>query len=160
MAASSAEKDYVHQSVKLLNTVFPNASYATAQCAKWETGMDYSYLNQVKNYNADIVIILLGDNISESEHFLSCGKNIPVFISKPFMWQKPLVAKAIDKAAHIANAVIMDMSDIGKDITNRAVGKFKHSGVASHPGDKGMYNIANKIFEYVSNFQGDKNYGL
>ncbi len=165
MAASSKENDYVHQTMRLLHTIFPKASYAIAQCAEWERSMDCSYLIDAKKYDADIVIILLGDNINEQEHNADelCGEFIKlirffgsdkaeVFISKPFMWKKPIVSKAIETAAEQTGAAIMTMDDIGDDIKNRAVGKFEHSGVAAHPGDIGMLEIAKRIFKYIKKY--------
>ena len=57
------------------------------------------------------------------------------------------MCKAVEKSAAELNAMVMDMSELSQDLSFRAIGKFKHSGVAAHPSDKGHekncgYNIS------------------
>ena len=76
--------------------------------------------------------------------------NVPVLISKPFLWEKPIVCKAIEKAAAESNATVMDMSELSQELSFRAIGEFEHSGVAAHPGNKGMKRIADIIYRNLA----------
>ena len=121
--------------------------------------------SNLKDFEADAVVIVLGENIHENEHtqdeladkfselisYLRKGKsNVPVLISQPFLWEKPVVCKAIEKAAAELNAMVMDMSELSQDLSFRAIGKFEHSGVAAHPSDKGMKRIADIIYRNLA----------
>lgn len=170
MAASCEDNDYVHQTMKLICKDHPEASYCIAQCAYWERNMcTNDVLDKYKDaasFNADAIVIILGENILESEYteeeladkfaefadFLRGNrKHTPVFMSKPFMWDKSKVSKAVDKAAKIIGASVMNMDELKNDITYRAIGRFDHSGVAAHPGNRGMKKIAEIIFENIRN---------
>lgn len=169
MAATKRENDYVHQTMRLVREKYPNAAYCIAQCAYWERNMNddnvFDEYSDLKDFDADAVVIILGENIVESEHtqdelsnklselisYLRNGKrDIPVLISKPFLWGKPIVCMAIEKAAAKTNATVMDMSELSQDLSFRAIGEFEHSGVAAHPGDKGMKRIADIIYQNLT----------
>ena len=60
------------------------------------------------------------------------------------------MCKAIEKSAAELNAMVMDMSELSQDLSFRAIGKFKHSGVAAHPSDKGMKRIADIIYRNLT----------
>ena len=93
----------------------------------------------------------LADKFSELISYLRKGKSkVPVLISQPFLWEKPVVCKAIKKAAAELNAMVMDMSELSQDLSFRAIGKFEHSGVAAHPSDKGMKRIADIIYRNLA----------
>ena len=44
------------------------------------------------------------------------------------------------------NCPFIYLGDLGEDESMMAIGLFKHSGVAVHPGDKGMQTIADRIY--------------
>lgn len=165
MAASKRENDYVHQTMRLVREKYPNMRIALHNAHIGRRNMNndnvFDEYSNLKDFDADAVVIVIGENIVENEHtqdeladkfseiisYLRKGKsNVPVFISKPFLWEKPIVCKAIEKAAAESNAMIMDMSELSQDLSFRAIGKFEHSGVVAHPGDKGMKMIADIIY--------------
>ena len=68
--------------------------------------------SNLKDFDADAVVIVIGENIVENEHtqdeladkfseiisYLRKGKsNVPVFISKPFLWKSRLFARQLKK---------------------------------------------------------------
>lgn len=71
--------------------------------------------------------------------------------TEPFLWKRPIVSKAIEKVASESNATVMDMSELSQDLSFRAIGNFEHSGVAAHPGNKGMKRIAEIICRNLIN---------
>lgn len=116
MAASKRENDYVHQTMRLVREKYPNATYCIAQCAYWERNMNddnvFDEYSDLKDFDADAVVIILGENIVESEHtqdelsnklselisYLRNGKrDIPVLISKPFYGKSRLSARQLNK---------------------------------------------------------------
>ena len=74
MAASSKEKDYVHLIVAELDKKYGKVDYCIAQGAMWE--WEYrrtdevlaEYYSAVKEFDADIVIIRIGENITAAKH--------------------------------------------------------------------------------------------
>lgn len=170
MAASKRENDYVHQTMWIVREKYPEATYCIAQCAYWERNMNddnvFDEYSNLKDFDADAIVIILGENIVESEHtqdelsdkfselisYLRKGKNdVPTLISKPFLWKRPIVSKVIEKVASESNATVMDMSELSQDLSFRAIGNFEHSGVAAHPGNKGMKRIAEIICRNLIN---------
>ena len=96
-------------------------------------------------------IPMRAEKFSELISYLRKGKSkVPVLISQPFLWEKPVVCKAIEKTAAELNAMVMDMSGLSQDLSFRAIGKFEHSGVAAHPSDKGMKRIADRIYRNLT----------
>ena len=164
MAASAKEKDYVHVAVRLLEEKLGKLNYCIANCADWERQYykDESLLAcaAAREFNADIVIIRLGENLWSAKdefdnspiapHFkklaeyLSPNPNAKVIVTDLF-WSDPTIDNAIHAVAAEKNYALVKLGDLGKDKQNTAIGQFWHEGVAMHPGDLGMQKIAERI---------------
>ena len=46
---------------------------------------------------------------------------------------------------------IVELGDLGEMDEMKAIDLFEHHGVANHPGDKGMAEIADRIFDKLKN---------
>ena len=166
MAASSKDKDYVHLVVAELDKKYGKVDYCIAQGAMWE--WEYrrteevlkEYYSALKSFNADIVVIRIGENITAKKHLeVSC---------------EPYFAKAVDFLAEGAEKVVITdmfwysvyndcfrnvceqkgytfchLTDLEEDERTMALGLFEHKGVAGHPGDFGMKCIADRILEKI-----------
>lgn len=165
MAASAKEKDYVHQTMRMVREIAPVAGYMIAQASWWELGFwkHEEMLEQVRaarEYEADIVVIRLGDNTREemlagrdyeeafcrmAQYFNPTGRAKLIITSQ--FWPHPEKDACIKAAAERLGAAYVDISDLGTKNEMKAIGLFEHSGVAAHPGDLGMMKIAEAIFE-------------
>lgn len=56
---------------------------------------------------------------------------------------------AIIEVAEATNSKIVKLGDMGDCQDMKAIGQFKHNGVANHPNDKGMEIIANLIYDAI-----------
>ena len=164
MAASKKENDYVHVAVKLLEEKMGNINYCITNCGAWEL----NYFNdeiladweKARNFQADIVIIRLGENILQAQaHFSTCPiapqylKMVKYLACKPnakivttgLFWKQDLIEAAIEQVAKEQNFLFVPLRDLGEKNENMAIGQFEHVGVAMHPNDEGMRKIAERI---------------
>lgn len=166
MAASALENDYVHLTMEHIKTVDPDASFMIAQIANWEREywkpeiLTENYKEAI-DFEADIIIIRVIENIKlVPEHDLKNNfeKMIDIFnshnkakilITSPF-WPDLAKGAVLEEIAKERNLPFVDIT-IGGDDKYTAKGLFEHKGVASHPGDEGMKEIARLIFESVKN---------
>ena len=88
MAASGAEKDYVHTLVRLLEENGKCVSYCVANLSEWERTRDMSLLSSryaaAKAFGADIVIVRLGENAGLTENlsaFLPCYRDMTAYFT-------------------------------------------------------------------------------
>ena len=167
MAASCADKDYVHVLMKKAIEKDKNASFCICQTSKWEkeykTGDGLLELySQARDYDADIIIMRIIENCPVGDfdnilfyknyegliHYLNKSGNAKVILTTGF-WKHPgdEVIKSVGKT-HAYPVVCL--GDLGEDDSMTAKGLFEHAGVAMHPGDKGMANIAERIWKELS----------
>lgn len=165
MAASEREKDYVHQTMRMAREICPDVGYMIAQAADWERSFwqpeeALERLRAAREYDADIVVIRIGENISReamAEHdlLLAFEKMIDYFnrsgraqvIVTDMFWPSPEKSACAAQAAASRGAALVSISDLGTRDDMKAIGLFEHGGVAAHPGDAGMLKIAEAIFE-------------
>lgn len=166
MAASSLEKDYVHVTVKLLEEKYGKVDYCVANCGEWE--LNYFKDEVIENwkvardFNADLIIIRIGENIWNAHEFFDkyplephFSKMIEYFklnekarvIVTDLFWENDVINEAIYKAVEKGGYTLVRLADLGGENENKALGQFWHEGVAIHPSDKGMEKIARRIAE-------------
>lgn len=165
MAASDISKDYVHILVSKIREKHPDASFCIAQVADWER--EYTHGEEVlpkykeaADFNADIIIMRCVENCPYENldvealtkeykkliDYFADGK-AKVILSTSF-WKHP-GDEAIKRVAKERNYPIAYLGDLGESDEMKAVGLFEHEGVANHPGDKGMEEIARRIYELI-----------
>ena len=165
MAASCKEKDYVHQVMRMAHEIRHDASYMIVQAAKWELGFwnapsEFEFLNAAKAYDADIIIIRLIENVrmvDMKEHDLTEGfsrlfdfldpKHEKKMIVTNGFWGNARKDACLEAACRSRGVEVINLNPLGTSDDMKAIGLFEHSGIAAHPGDKGMRCIAELIFE-------------
>ena len=167
MAASAAEKDYVHLVVDALTkSQGRKPEFRTANGGEFELDFDgYDPAVKLKEqiaFKADTVIVAIGENVpklntkEEREKFrestvallkhLKQDGRSELYVRSCF-WPDATKDTLLKEACAAAGGVFVDISDLAKDESNyaRSERKFTHKGVAAHPGDKGMRAIADAI---------------
>lgn len=176
MAASAAEKDYVH----LLTADIAKASGVQPEImvrnlALFERGYDtFDIATGVKDeldFQADLVIVAIGENVTApatdqakaafAKAFVQLiavlqqhGVSV-VFVRSSF-WPNSITDGIMRQASADAGATFIDISKLAHDKSNEASAEqeFEHAGVAAHPGDKGMQAISNAIFAAIQEKAG------
>lgn len=175
MAASSLKNDYVHKTInKIAKTKNISVEYAIVNIAVFERNFeefDSNSLKKLKDFNADIIIFQLGENVAISdieqkyEIFINkytdlltfFGEDIIKIVCTPFWYNKDKIY-AITKVVLNTNSFLVDLSHLdGRfDGSNyaKAERKYDHPGVQVHPGDSGMERISDCIFSIVNAIKG------
>ena len=168
MAASQKEYDYVHRVVQGLEERFGQVNYCIAQGAAWER--DYpkgkkilkQYYETARDFNADVVIIRIGENILNSMlqemdckpyfegmiHFFASNPSAKVIVTDNF-WRKELVDNTLKEIAEENGYSFCQLHDLQDDEKTMAIGQFEHKGVSIHPRDYGMECIAKRILKLL-----------
>jgi len=165
MAASSPEKDYVHQLIRLFDD--PNNAYCICQVSGWErqykTGGELlERFAQARDFGADILVMRFVENCPKQDfdetafktetarllQYLN-SRNGRILLTTGF-WHHP-GDEAIRALAKEWNVPLAELGDLGEQDTMKAIGLFSHRGVANHPGDKGMEAMAERIFDAMDN---------
>ena len=161
MAASAPEKDYVHRLFDMLNENGQDVLIRVSQCANWERGFReqdvLSNFQEDRAFSADIVIFRLGENVlAEDAPYIQeelikfadylCPNGKVIFTT--CFWKNEVVDNAITAVATMRNDVCID-GCFSNNEKNMALGEFEHAGVAMHPSDAGMEEIAKAIFSAI-----------
>lgn len=167
MAASSEDNDYVHLVMKGLCDNSVTASYCICQVSSWEskykTGCSLleNYEN-ARKFDADIIIIRCIENCPWNDfdadtfeyeykkliEYLNPNKKAKVILTTSF-WKHP-GDDVIVKTGKDLDYPCIYLGNLGEDDTMKAIGLFDNSGIANHPGDKGMKTIADLLLEKIN----------
>ncbi len=167
MAASSKEKDFVHLVVSELDRRCGKVDYCIAQGAAWEWGYTRTeevfeeYYSKAREFNADIIVIRIGENITAAEHLkvnckpyfakvvdLLVGDNAKKVVITDMFWYS-VYNDCLREVCEEKGYTFCHLTDLEEDETTMAKGLFEHAGVAAHPGDYGMQCIADRILEKI-----------
>ncbi len=116
----------------------------------------------------DLVVLAIGENVpaltteqqqaafktSVTKLLTKLKENSdPVIVVRSCFWQSPTTDRILKQACKTVGGIYVDASLLGKDEANyaRSERKFKHDGVAAHPGDRGMQAIADAILKSLRN---------
>ena len=165
MAASCQENDYVHVLISKLKANFINTSFdfRVQNVGAWELNFlfDPSNFEQVIDYNPDILISKIGENISEE---YARGNNYYVELTKFLKFYAKSSTKVIvtgniwpnqykdsvQKSISFDNGwEYIDFGYLILNDKNFSYGLFEHPGVAAHPSDTGMKEIALSMYQTI-----------
>lgn len=174
MAASSKDKDYFHLlQQKVADAGYENVTWSSVGVAPLERAidkrMDYDYASEINSMLApsvtkalpDVVIFQIGENVNQdptrasyelaltklAEYCMSVNPDVQIIFCKPF-WDGTALCMGAQNAAINLGFTYADLAQFNTN-DNKATGLFEHAGVANHPGDKGMANIAEEIFKQL-----------
>lgn len=172
MAASSEDNDYIHRLLHRLSEKYGEVPYSIASIGPFESAIaaqdNVDYSSALASYEAqfqactnvpEIVTVQMGENVmgglSVSQYknavmqlIAMIRRNAPdcvIVLCTPF-WGGDEKIEAVNQiAGEIENLAVAPLHTLNTD-ENKALGLFEHSGVAIHPGDTGMDNIAKLIY--------------
>lgn len=163
MAATSADKDYVHLLSARLKLLNPGNEILAKNIASFESKFDsYSIpdsLNACREYNPDILVLRIGENVlrvsDEALFEKRYGDLINYFKAKN---AKLLVlgAGSVWPSREMANRVMAKfppftpLEYLYYDTSNYSFGLFADAGLQSHPSDKGMKEISDNMYYAIT----------
>ncbi len=165
MAASKKENDYVHLVIRGLREAYGTVRACICNAAEWErayrTGETVlEKFRQVRDFQPDILVMRVIENCPAAEFDIEkfgaeyekladylTGAHTKVVFTTGF-WKHP-GDRAIMEAAKKKNCPCVYLGDLGEMDEMKAIGLFSHTGVAQHPGDRGMQKIAERILAEI-----------
>jgi hypothetical protein len=181
MAASAEDKDYVHLLVHSLAGLAGNQPEIMVEnIAEFErqyaTYAVNANLKKHLDFKPDIVVVAIGENVPalgtdeakanfrvSFSRLLSAIRNAgqPAICVRSCFWADKSKDDILRQCCAEIGGVFVDIGGLGRDESNmaRSERKFKHDGVAGHPGDKGMKAIADAIFIALTSPRGKSSGG-
>ena len=173
MAASTEAKDYVHLVLRSISeTTGKQPEAMVVNIAAFERELaTYDVVEKQKAafaFKPDVVVLAIGENVpalktETAKAELKAGllkllralqvENKPTILVRSCFWPDRTKDEVLKQACEEVGGVFVDISNLGKDESNyaRSERTFKNSGVANHPGDKGMQAIATALVETMKN---------
>lgn len=167
MAASALEKDYVHLVASALGELSGRKpEIMIANIADFERGLaTYDVAAKLKaqlEFKPTLVIVAIGENVAalnsddaKTQFKTSLTKLLtllsengkPSIVVRSSFWPDTAKDGILKEACTAVDGTFVDITALGKNEANyaRSERKFSHAGVAAHPGDAGMKNIADAI---------------
>lgn len=166
MAASARDSDFVHLLIRDIHQKDPSVVFKFLNIADFERGyISYklSILDSLRN--PDMLIMKIAENVNdkkaqEDNFILYYGKLVKYLAPKDRsvkvivdgFWSNENVNRLIKDYALRNNYPFVTTTSLSQDPTNTAKGKFTHGGIASHPSDKGMRMIEQRIWDSIKEY--------
>lgn len=168
MAASCPQKDYVHLLIEKTDGK-TDASYCICQVAQWEryykNGEEMlAEFVSARNFEADIIVMRAVENSPldgfDGEKFREEYKKLISYLDKSgkakvivttSFWRHAADDEIV-KAAMDCGYPYIYLGDMGERDEMKALGLYAHEGVANHPGDAGMKEIAERIWAIMKDY--------
>lgn len=167
MAASAAEKDYVHLVVEAVaKRRGAPPDFKVVNVAEFERGFETydlaTKLKDVVEFQAETVIVAIGENVAALKTdeakakfkesmvrlltLLKGNRPVALYVRSCF-WANATKDALMKEACTAVGGVFVDISALDQDKANfaKAEREIAHAGVARHPGDKGMRGIADAL---------------
>lgn len=171
MAATNAERDYVHQVASALDASFYAYNFATWEMMGHDRGETLSLLDGLLSDELDLVTIQLGENASDLSTFESDFEELIRYVQKGApnaqilvigdFWdeekkdemKRQACEETVVKFIRLDEIKGMNQYQCGMNTTvydsNDNPHIVEHAGVADHPGDEGMKWITDQIVKAV-----------
>jgi lysophospholipase L1-like esterase len=161
MAASKPEFDYVHILTKQFKSKDSSSTVNIKNISPFErdyANYNLTDLSKLRNSNPDLLIVRIGENVDQKtfnktlfetryqallSYFKSVNPNIRILAVGSF-WSNNVVDQIMYN-----HSEFITLQDLGNDFSNHAWGEFYDEGVASHPSDKGMAAIAQRVWNKI-----------
>ncbi|MCB1226493.1 MAG: SGNH/GDSL hydrolase family protein [Verrucomicrobiales bacterium] len=169
MAASAETKDYVHLTLEALAQSAGHApDHLVKNIAAFERNPETfdieKELADARAFRPDLIILAIGENapaISTPEQQAAlqahvtdllktvCGTAKTRLLVRTNFWANPAKDAALTAACETVGGTLVNISALSKEEANyaRSEQDFEHTGVAKHPGDRGMAAIAQALLE-------------
>lgn len=180
MAATVAERDYVHRLAKRLEEATQRKPQLSVRnLADFERAYETYDLEkglaETLEFQPDLIIVALGENVPSLDSaqkvqafeaaFLSLlqrlrsqtGSKPRTILVRGTFWRDDAKEAAMKSASQKVEARFVSLEGLDQDPLNfgRAERPWKHAGVGGHPGDLGMERIADRLWEAIAP-SGDK----
>ncbi len=166
MAASCRDSDFVHIIEKHVAVKSRLTKVAWGNLAAFERDYATYDLSQLEKYGqSDMVIVKISENVKyeagmEATFIASYDRLIntiaaptSVVIVVEGFWPTP-INDMMRRYAERKGYPFVRLSDLfADDKSNAAIGLFENEGVANHPSDKGMRNIAARIIAAIDGYK-------
>lgn len=160
MAASALDSDYVHILTKRLKANDPANELIWKNIAAFENEFDTyniaANLQTYRDFKPDLLILRIGENVTRKadsvlfgqkyvellNYFKSGNPNIKILAVGSVWPEREMSDKVLRK-----NSEYLSLDEMHANLSYFAFGLFTNPGVESHPSNKGMKHIAQRIWE-------------
>lgn len=157
MAASDSTKDFAH----VLSARFPGARHRQVSLGAFESNyrtFDMTSIDSLLQSRPDLVVVELGDNVTDDSGFEAFYRKLldhieletdGLVLCSNTWFGKASIDAAVQRACNGSRRRFVDLSSISANVLNRAGSErsFTNSGVAGHPGDRGMAAVASALYD-------------
>lgn len=166
MAASARDSDFVHLLTHAIQLKDSTVKVSTGLVVGFEGSFEKFPFSRLDSFRTpDMLIIRLSENVDDEKaangQFLHYYDSLIRYIDPHDeavkvivngVWKRPVVSGQLKEYANQHNYVFVRNDDLLADSSNFAWGRFANEGVASHPSDKGMRMIKERIWAQIKDF--------